>query len=96
MISTIQLEHNIKQMEGNIVCDVDGEKAMLSLETLKYYNLGDIGGDIWQLLEHKISVRQVIDTLMSEYEVDQWECEVKVVSFLERLVEEKLIQIVDR
>ena len=28
---------------------MDGEKVMLSINNGKYYNLGEIGGDIWEL-----------------------------------------------
>ena len=35
-------------MKGNIVSDMGGEKVMLSIENGKYYNLGEMGGEIWE------------------------------------------------
>lgn len=95
MASSILLDHKVTQIEGNIVCDVDGEMAMLSVQNGKYYNLGDIGGGIWLRIENQISVRQLIHTLMSEFDVEESICEMKVISFLNQLHDEKLIQIVE-
>jgi hypothetical protein len=89
----ITLDDTVTQDEGNIVCDMDGDKVMLNIENSKYYNLGDIGGDIWGLMENTVSVRQLVTRLMAEYDVDQTECEIKVISFLEQLYDEKLIRI---
>ena len=41
----------ISQIKGNIVSDMSGEKIMLSIEKGKYYNLGEIGGEIWELIQ---------------------------------------------
>ena len=34
---------------------MDGEKVMLSIEKGKYYNLGLLGGVIWELIESPIT-----------------------------------------
>ena len=81
-------------MKGNIVSDMGGEKVMLSVNNGKYYNLGEIGGDIWELIEGKPSVNQLVATLMSNYNVEQSECEEQVISFLELLLKEGLIEVV--
>ncbi|SEC07736.1 Coenzyme PQQ synthesis protein D (PqqD) [Paenibacillus sp. GP183] len=89
---TISLQDYKIQGKGNIVSDMGGEKVMLSVHNGKYYNLGKIGGRIWELMESPIQVAQVVTTLMSEYEVDQSECEEQVISFIERLSREGLIE----
>lgn len=83
----------IKQKVGNIVSDMDGEKVMLSISNGKYYNLGKIGGVIWDLIEKPISYLELVDFLVSNYEVDRGECEQQVLSFLESLKKEELIEI---
>ena len=45
----ISLNQTLSQVKGNIVSDMGGEKVMLSVNNGKYYNLGEIGGDIWDL-----------------------------------------------
>ncbi|MFJ8265550.1 lasso peptide biosynthesis PqqD family chaperone [Peribacillus asahii] len=81
----------ISQVEGNIVSDMDGEKVMLSIQNGKYYNLGQVGGDIWSLIKDPISVQQIVSSLQSIYDISQKECEEQVISFLEKLQDEGLI-----
>lgn len=83
----------VVQGKGNIVSDMDGEKVMLSIQKGKYYNLGEMGGRIWDLMERPISVTQLVSLLITEYEVEQAECEKQVVCFCKQLLEEDLIQI---
>lgn len=89
----ISLNHSIVQVKGNIVSDMDTEKVMLSINNGKYYNLGEVGGKIWDLIGVPISVNQLVTNLISEYDVKQNECEQQVISFLERLLQEDLIHI---
>ncbi|MGX2961399.1 lasso peptide biosynthesis PqqD family chaperone [Peribacillus sp. JNUCC 23] len=89
----ISLNKLIAQGKGNIVSDMGGEKVMLSVRNGKYYNLGEMGGAIWDRIEKPISVTQLINALMSEYEVEQSECEEQVISFLELLNEEGLLKL---
>ncbi|KAB2439558.1 lasso peptide biosynthesis PqqD family chaperone [Bacillus luti] len=87
----ILLNQCVEQVKGNVVSDMDGEKVMLSIKNGKYYNLGRLGGVIWELIEKPIPVTQLVTTLMSEYEVEKLQCEGQVISFLEMLLEEGLV-----
>lgn len=82
----------VKQVEGNIVSDMGGEKVMLSIENGKYYNLGESGGTIWGLLEDSIEVKEVITELTDLYEVGYDECEEQVITFLTHLLQEGLVK----
>lgn len=88
---TLSQQLFIIQSKDHIVSDMDGEKVLLSIENGKYYNLGVIGGRIWELIYEPIRIGEVINTLLDEYEVEREECEVGVFSFLAHLSEEKLI-----
>jgi hypothetical protein len=88
----ISLQDIIVQGKGNIVSDMGEEKVMLSVHNGKYYNLGEIGGRIWELIEKPVKIEQMVETLMSEYAVAQSECEQQVISFIELLSNEGLIE----
>ena len=79
------------QKSGNIVSDMDGEKVMLSIQSGKYYNLGELGGEIWELMKEPISIETIVATLLARYDVEQTECEEQVAAFLNQLLEEGLI-----
>jgi hypothetical protein len=87
----INLNSIITQNHGNIVSDMDGEKVIFSVPNGKYYNLGSIGGRIWELINTPISGNDLVNLLVNEFEVQKHECEEHVEDFLQQLFTEKLI-----
>jgi hypothetical protein len=92
----ILLETKIAQIPGNIVSDMDGEKVMLNIGNGKYYNLGEMGGVIWDMIKESITVDLLINKLLKEYEVDKKECENHVRAFIIMLFAEGLITVENR
>lgn len=89
----ILLNNSVVQGKGNIVSDMGGEKVMLSVHNGKYYNLGEIGGKIWDIIEKPILVTQLVTELRFKYEVERSVCEEQVVSFLGVMLMEGLINV---
>lgn len=89
----ISKQHFISQVEGNIVSDMDGEKVMLSIQNGKYYNLGEMGGVIWEFIKEPIAIQDLIIKLTTDYDVEENECEQQVMSFLDHLLGENLIDV---
>ncbi|MNN26473.1 hypothetical protein D3C81_1399780 [compost metagenome] len=87
------MEDTILQSNGNLASDMDGDTVMLSIESGKYYNLGKVGGRIWELATSPIIVSQIVDTLVSEYSIERVQCEQQVVNFVTTLYKENLIQL---
>lgn len=85
------LSDRVSACDQNIVSDMGGEKVMLSVRNGNYYNLGSIGGRIWELIEEETPIGQIVERLLQEYEVDADECASQVLSFLEHLRKEGLI-----
>lgn len=86
------LESKITQKPGNIVSDMDGEKVMLNIANGKYYNLGEIGGFIWELIEEPIALQTIVTEMIRIYEVEQDDCEQQILSFSTALYSEGLIE----
>jgi hypothetical protein len=89
----LSLHTMVSQVPGNIISDMDGEKVMLSVTNSKYYNLGAVGGKIWDLIEKPISIINLVDGLTKIYEVDPKQCEQDVLDFLSQLLDERLIEV---
>ncbi|GAA0438401.1 MAG: lasso peptide biosynthesis PqqD family chaperone [Bacillota bacterium] len=86
--------HQLVSQDTNaIVSDMDGEKVMLCMENSSYYNLGTVGGDIWEHIEKPISIKALISLLTSQYDVEEHVCEEQVLTFLGHLLNEGLIQV---
>ncbi|MGE7592954.1 lasso peptide biosynthesis PqqD family chaperone [Peribacillus frigoritolerans] len=92
-MSTKQLDTKYSQSPGNIVSDMDGEKVMLSVANGKYYNLGELGGEIWELMKEPITIQELVTKLQSQYNVDQTDCQSHVTDFLGQLLEQGLVSI---
>lgn len=98
MGSIVALSQNqvISQVKGNIVSDMDGEKVMFSITNGKYYNLGEIGGVIWDLIENQSTPESIVQELIKQYDVDQETCENQVMTFIDMLYGEGLISVVTK
>ena len=90
----IQLKTIIVQTTGLIAADMDGEKAMMSVEKGKYYGLNAIGSSIWELIDKPVTVQKVIEELLKEYDVEENRCQSDVCIFLNKMYDEGLISIV--
>ena len=73
--------------------DLDGEKVMMNLDKGEYFMMNEVGSRIWEIISEPINVRRIIDTLCSEYEVDEETCKDTVIEFLGRLDYADLISI---
>lgn len=93
MSTTFNLQQRVAQTPGHLVSNMNGEKVMMSIEKGKYYNLGHVGGRIWELIESPSTIEEITSALLSEYDVDRNTCENQVQSFLNHLLSEGLIQV---
>ena len=73
--------------------DLDGEKVMMNLEKGEYFMMNEVGSRIWEIISKPINVKDIIETLRSEYEVDEETCKCTVIDFLTGLNHAKLISI---
>ena len=73
--------------------DLDGEKVMMNLDKGQYFMMNEVGSRIWEIINEPINVKGIIETLRSEYEVDEEICKDTVVEFLGRLNNAELISI---
>ena len=70
---------------------LNGEKAMLDFDTGNYYIIKGVGNDIWDMLSSEITVNEIIEKLLNEYDVSYEECERSVFEFLEKLKKADII-----
>ena len=85
----------VTQTKELVSSDLDGETVLMSIETGKYYNMDPIGSRIWALIEEPLSVSKLCDILLGEFKVDREQCEKEVLTFLNKLTEDNLIQVLE-
>lgn len=81
----------IERKQNIMASDMDGDIVMMNIETGKYYNLGKIGGLIWNMTEYATSISDLVDKLTNEFDVTKEQCEKDILPFLEKMLEQKLI-----
>lgn len=91
ILNNITNDCTISQVPGNIVSNMNDEMVMLNIENGKYYNLGEIGGVIWEKIGSAITYQQLVSALLLEFDVTKSECEQHVINFINSLQAENLV-----
>ncbi|MCK8493625.1 MULTISPECIES: PqqD family peptide modification chaperone [Spirosoma] len=70
------------------------ETVVLNYELGNYYELNELGSFIWSLLQQEktLSVKEIKERLLDEFEVEEAVCQEELNHFLESLLNEKLIE----
>ena len=76
---------------GLMTADMNGSAVMMDIMSGKYYNLGEVGGRIWELLEEPLTVAELVRKLTAEYDVSVAQCRADILPFLGKLVERGLV-----
>ena len=90
----LSLETWVSRMPEIIAGNMDGEVVMMSVDAGQYYNLGVMGGNIWEMLAVPIQVATIVEKLFAEYEVEESVCRAEVFAFLEDLLAQRLIIVI--
>ena len=76
---------------GLMTADMNGSAVMMDIMSGKYYNLGEVGGRIWELLEDPTDLGTLIGKLTAEYDVSADRCRGDTLPFLEKLISQGLL-----
>lgn len=87
------MDGNTKLIRRNdiMTADMNGSAVTMDMMSGKYYNMGETGGVIWNLLESEKSVNEVVDALTAEYDISKEQCMKDILPFLETLVDKGLL-----
>ena len=91
----IGLGSTIRQADNLVSCDLEGETALMSLETGEYYGLDPVGSRIWALIAQDRLVSELCALLLEEFEVSPAQLEHHVLIFLNNLAQKNLVTVVD-
>ncbi len=92
----VELNSRIARSQEVVSSEVDGEVVMMSIEQGNYSGLDGIGSEIWRLLESPLPVSEICDQMMARYHVEKDVCEKDVLAFLNDLVSDDTIRVLDK
>ncbi|WP_282154065.1 PqqD family protein [Ruegeria atlantica] len=90
---TITAESVITMGRTLVTTKVGDETVIFDDESGIYIGLNEVGTAILEELDGPKSVALLVDALMSTYDVDQDTCQKNIISFLDDMLEAKLISI---
>ncbi|HEX7468033.1 MAG TPA: PqqD family peptide modification chaperone [Methanobacterium sp.] len=85
--STVVVAKNV------ISCDLVGELALLNLKDGVYYVLDAQGAGIWNLIQKPNTLKDVLEVLLKEYDVDKEQCRQDLMELIQELVDKGLVEI---
>ncbi len=85
----------IQRTDTALSSPVADELVMFDTAHGKYYGMNDIASAIWERLDEPVTVQEVCDSLVAEFDVSPEECRRDVTAFLIRLKEKDLIRVID-
>lgn len=87
----LNLNSTIVQKEEVDVTELNGEKVMMDLDRGKYFMLNETGSLIWDAINERKSVLEIVDFILENHDVERETCKNKVLEYLELLRHEELI-----
>lgn len=79
---------------GQISTDLGGTIAIHHIESGYYYALNAVGARVWELVKEPITVGEILQALLGEYDVAPERCAQDLNALLEGLAERGLLEIV--
>jgi len=73
--------------------EVDDEMVLLDMNSENYFGLDSVGAVMWQMLEEKKILSEVLKSLLEYYEVEEEILKRDLLIFVERLQESGLIKV---
>ena len=83
----------VVQAKDQISRDLDGEAVILNMKSGVYCGLNEVGARIWQLIQEPTCLKDVLDTLLKEYEVEPDRCERELLALLQQMSDNGLIEV---
>ncbi|MDY7014713.1 MAG: PqqD family peptide modification chaperone [Cyanobacteriota bacterium] len=91
----IKFHQNVISVEDVLVQNLADEAVLLNLNNEAYYGLDEIGTRIFAILQESNSIETAYQRLLEEYEVEPDVLKQDLLDFIEKLLEQGLIQLED-
>lgn len=85
----------VNAIKDHLYSELKDEGVILSLKNGKYYGLNEVGRSIWQTIQTPVTVADIKEAIMTEYEIDETACVKEVVTFLKVMGKEDLVEFQD-
>lgn len=82
-----------RRKDGLLVSELGNEMVMMDIESGNYIGLNETGRVIWELIEQPVKVEDLINQLITRYEVSYEDCSKDTLEYLNKMEEQKIISL---
>ena len=90
---TISFSDRVRVPDGVLISNLQEESVILNLDSERYYGLDNVGTRMLSVLSTSTSIEAAYELLVEEYDVDREVLRQDLLSLVERLVDQGLINI---
>ncbi len=76
-----------------LISQISGESVILNLKSERYLGLDDVGTRMWGALTKSPSIQVAYDALLTEYDVDAEVLRQDLHAFVEKLIQQGLVEV---
>ena len=92
----LSLQTRLQPNENEVAAKImDDEAIMINLSTGVYYSMSKVGAVIWELIEKRYSLDEIIKTIAQRYEVSLAQAQADTEGLAAQLIEEALVFVSD-
>lgn len=91
-MSEMTLNDVVRRRSDVIEAPSNDALLFMNLEVGNYFMIEATGRAIWERIDGKRSLGEIVDALLDEYEIDRATCEHEVRAFVTELLDQKLVE----
>lgn len=80
-----------RRANDQLSCEIDGEIAILNLDSKLYFGVTDVAATLWNALDEPNSLEGLVSAVLADYEVKAEQCRADVTTFLGELKKRGLL-----
>lgn len=84
---------SVSPAPDHVACDLMGETVLLQTTSGMYYGLDGVGTSVWSLISKNLRVRDILESLLAEYDVDRQTCTRDLLELLEKMAAKSVIEV---
>ena len=93
-MSAVSLESRITASADVLARQIESDTVLLGMQRAEYFGLNPTGTRVWQLVQQPRRVSEIIDTMVTEYEVERRVLEADVMAIVEDLIAQGLVSVI--
>ena len=87
-----RLRPNVEEVAAKVI---DGEAVLINLSNGVYYSMDEVGALIWEMVESKYSLEEMVATICARYDVSTEQTQSDVERLAAELLDENLLSVAD-